>query len=133
VAERVEVIRVPVGARAVEIARMSAERHTIGTYKASEIGSWGVGITAREHRLARIEKAASWNKEIQVKFEEWCRSRGLTVNPGIAGLYRKIARVAVRLGMKHADILLDAVPQAYRGFWDELKEVLITGYANVRG
>jgi len=132
VAERVEVIRVP-GTRAVEIARMSAEKHTTGIYRASETGSWEVGITAREHKLARIDRAAAWNKEVQVKFEEWCRARGLSINTGIAGLFRKIARTAVRLGTKHAEILLDAVPPAYRGFWNELKEMLISGYAGIRG
>jgi hypothetical protein len=131
-AERVEAIRVGTGARAVEIGRMTAEKHSIGTYKASEIGSWEAGITAREHKLGRIDQAAKWNKDVEVAFEQWCKEKGLTINPGIAALFRKIARVYVRNGPKHADILIDAVPPAYRGFWDAYKEMLISGYTSVR-
>jgi hypothetical protein len=131
-AERVEVIRVGAGAKAVEIGRMTAEKHSIGTYKASEIDSWSVGIAAREHKLSRIDQAAKWNKDVEVAFEQWCREKGLTVNPGIAGLFRKIARVYMRNGPKHAEILLGIVPAAYRGFWDQYKEMLISGYSSVR-
>jgi hypothetical protein len=131
-AERAEVIRIGGGAKAVEIGKMTAEKHSIGIYKASEIGSWGVGITAREHKLGRIEQAAKWNKDVEVAFEQWCKERGLTVNPGIAALFRKIARIYVRNGPKHAEIVLDAVPPAYRGFWNEYKEMLISGYTSVR-
>jgi hypothetical protein len=131
-AERVEVVRVGAGAKAVEIGKMTAEKHSIGTYKASEVGSWEVGITTREHKLGRIDQAAKWNKEVEVAFEQWCKERNLTVNPGIVGLFRKIARIYVRNGPKHAEILLDVVPPAYRGFWDQYKEMLISGYTSVR-
>ena len=131
-AERIEVVRVGAGARAAEIGRMTAEKHSLGTYKAAEIGSWEVGITTREHKLGRIEQAAKWNKDVEVAFEQWCKERGLTINPGIAALFRKIARIYVRNGPKHAEIVLDAVPPAYRGFWDQFKEMLISGYTSVR-
>jgi hypothetical protein len=131
-AERVEVVKIGAGTKAVEIGKMTAEKYSIGTYKASEIDSWSVGIEAREHKLGRIENAAKFNKDVEVAFEQWCRERGLTINPGIAGLFRKIARVYVRNGPKHAEILLGAVPPAYRGFWDQYKEMLISGYSSVR-
>jgi len=45
---------------------------------------------------------------------------------------RKVAREYVRLGPKYAEILLSAVPQAYRKFWDQYKDMLISGYKSVR-
>jgi hypothetical protein len=131
-AERVEVIRVGAGARAVQISKMTAERHSIGTYKAVEIGSWEVGIEARSHKLGRMDNAAKLSKDVQVLFEQWAIANGLTPNPNIRALFVKIAKEYVRLGPKYAEILLSAVPPAYRRFWDEYKETLISGYKNVR-
>jgi hypothetical protein len=131
-AERVEVIRVGEGAKLKEIGKKWSERHSIGSYKAVETGAWIVGITSREHKLGRIEQAAKFNKDVQVAFEQWCIANNLTPNPGIAGFFRKIAREYVRHGHKMAEILLNAVPPAYRRFWDEYKEMLISGYKSIR-
>jgi hypothetical protein len=131
-AERVEVIRVGAGARAVQISKMTAERHSIGTYKAVEIGSWEVGIKAREHKLGRMDNAAKLSKDVQVLFEQWAIANNLTPHPNIRALFVKIAKEYVRLGPKYAEILLNAVPSAYRRFWDEYKETLISEYKNVR-
>ena len=130
-AERV--IRLP-EARGVTVAinRASAEKHTIGSRVAYEVNSWTVGILAREHKLSRVEKSAEWNREVAAMFEAWCNARGLTVNHGVLGLIRKAARTAARLGEKHAAPLLNAVPSAYRPFWDENKDKLISGYKSVR-
>jgi len=131
-AERVEVVRVGAGGRAVEIGKMTAERHSIGTYKAVEIGSWEAGIVARENKLGRMEQAAKWNKEVYDEFSQWAIRHGLSPNPGIAAVFREIAREYVRNGPKFAEILLNVIPPAYRGFWDEYKDMLISGYKNVR-
>jgi hypothetical protein len=131
-AERVEVVRVGAGAKVAGIGKMTAERHSIGTYKAAEIGSWEVGIESRGHKIGRIENAAKFNKDVQVAFEQWAIANGLTPFPGIAAYFRKIAREYVRNGPKYAEILLSVVPPAYRKFWDEYKEMLISGYKTVR-
>jgi len=130
--ERVEVVRVGAGGRAVQIGKMTAERHSIGTYKSVEIGSWGVGIEAREYKLGRIESAAEWNRKVHAVFTQWCIDHGLTPNHGVAAVIREIAREYVRNGPKHAEILLNVIPPAYRRFWDEYKEMLISGYKSIR-
>jgi hypothetical protein len=131
-AERVEVVKIGAGTKAVEIGKMTAERHAIGTYKAVEIGSWEVGIITREHKLSRMEQAAKWNKEVSDAFRQWAIENGLTPIPGLAGVFREIAREYVRNGPKAAEILLNAVPPAYRRFWDQYKEMLISGYKSIR-
>jgi hypothetical protein len=130
-AERVEVIRIS-EAKVKEVGKKWSERHSIGLYKAVEINSWLVGIEARGHKLGRIEQAAKFNKDVQVVYEQWCIANNLTPNPGIIGFFRKIAREYVRHGPKMAEILLSAVPPAYRRFWDEYKEMLISGYKSIR-
>ena len=129
-AERV--IRLPEARGAVAITRASAEMHTVGSRVSYEANSWITGILAREHKLARVEKSAEWNREVAAMFEAWCNARGLTVNHGVLGVIRKAARVAARLGEKHAEPLLNAVPSAYRQFWNEYKDRLISGYRSIR-
>jgi len=131
-AERVEVIRVGEGAKPRQIGKKWSDKHTVGTYKAVEINSWLVGIEARGHKLGRIEQAAKFNKDVQIVYDQWCIANNLTPNPGIIAYMRKVAREYVRLGPKFAEILLSAVPPAYRKFWDEHKEMLISGYKSVR-
>jgi len=127
------VIRIPEArGTAVAITRASAEMHTIGSRVASEVNSWLTGIQAREYKLARIDRSAEWNREIAATFEAWCLQNGLTINHGILGLLRKAARTAARLGEKHVAPLINAVPPAYRKFWDEHKDKLISGYKSVR-
>jgi len=130
--ERVEVIRVGGGAKMREIGKKWSDKHTIGVYKAVETNSWLVGIESRGHKLGRIEQAAKFNKDVQVAYEQWCFENNLTPNPGILGYMRKVAKEYVRLGPKYAEILLSAVPQAYRKFWDQHKDMLISGYKSVR-
>jgi len=131
-AERVEVIRVGEGAKTREVGKKWSERHSIGSYKAVEINSWLVGIEAREYKVGRIDKAAEFNREFSAKFRQWCIVNGLTPNESLRGFFAKIVREYVRNGPKHAEILLSAVPVAYRRFWDENKEMLISMYMNVR-
>jgi hypothetical protein len=131
-AERVEVIRVGEGARMKQIGKKWSDKHTVGTYKAVETNSWLVGIESREHKLGRIERATEFNKLVQVTFEQWCVANNLTPNSGIVAFLRKVAREYVRNGPKMAELLLSAVPPAYRRFWDEHKETLISGYKNIR-
>ena len=131
-AERVEVIRVGEGAKMREVGKKWSERHSVGSYKAVEINSWLVGIEAREYKLGRIEKATEFNRAFSAKFRQWCVDNGLTPNEGVGGFIRKIVREYVRNGPKQAEILLSAVPAAYRRFWDENKETLISMYKNVR-
>jgi len=130
-AERV--IRLPEArGAAVAVSKMSAEMHAIGSRVAVDANSWLIGIQARESKLARVERAADWNREVAAMFEAWCIGRGLTVNHGVLGLIRKAARTAARLGEKHAVPLISAVPPAYRPFWNEHKDRLISGYKSVR-
>jgi hypothetical protein len=131
-AERVEVIRVGEGARMREVGKKWSDKHTVGVYKAVEINSWLVGIESRGHKLGRIEQAAKYNKDVQIVYEQWCIENNLTPNPGPIALMRKIAKEYVRLGPKFAEILLDAVPPAYRRFWDQHKDMLISGYKSIR-
>ena len=131
-AERVEVIRVGEGAKTREVGKKWSERHSIGSYKAVEINSWLVGIEAREYKVGRIDKAAEFNREFSAKFRQWCIDNGLTPNEGVRGFLAKVVREYVRNGSKHAEILLSVVPPAYRRFWDENKEVLVSMYRNVR-
>jgi len=131
-AERVEVIRVGEGAKTREVGKKWSERHSIGSYKAVEINSWLVGIEAREYKVGRIDKAAEFNREFSAKFRQWCIDNGLTPNEGVRGFLAKVVREYVRNGPKHAEILLSVVPPAYRRFWDENKETLISMYKNVR-
>jgi hypothetical protein len=131
-AERVEVIRVGEGAKMREVGKKWSERHSIGSYKAVEINSWLVGIETRESKLGRIENAADFNRAFSAKFRQWCIDNGLTPNEGVGGFIKKIVREYVRNGPKHAEILLSVVPAAYRRFWDENKEILISMYKNVR-
>ena len=130
-AERV--IRLPEARGTVAaVAKMSAEKHTIGSRVAVDTNAWITGILAREHKLARIDRSAEWNREVATMFEAWCHARGLTVNHGVLGVLRKAARVAARMGEKHAMPLINAIPSAYRPFWDENKDRLISGYKSVR-
>jgi len=131
-AERVEVIRVGEGAKMREIGKKWSERHSIGSYKAVEINSWLVGIEAREPKLGRIDKAAEFSREFSAMFRQWCIDNGLTPNEGVRGFLAKIVREYVRNGPKSAEILLTALPAAYRPFWDKYKETLISMYRNVR-
>jgi hypothetical protein len=131
-AERVEVIRVGEGARMRQIGKKWSDKHTVGVYKAVETNSWLVGIESRGHKLGRIEKAAEFNKNVQVVYEQWCIANNLVPNPGPLAFLRKVAREYVRNGPKMAEILLSAVPPAYRRFWDEYKDMLINGYKSIR-
>jgi hypothetical protein len=131
-AERVEVIRVGEGAKVRQIGKKWSDKHTVGVYKAVEINSWQVSIEARGHKLGRIEQAAEFNRNVQVAFEQWCIANNLTPNPGVVAFIRSIAKAYVRKGPKFAEILLSAVPAAYRRFWDEHKEMLISGYKSIR-
>jgi len=116
----------------VEIGKATAEKHSIGMYKASEVKSWIVGIQAREHKLGRIDEAAKWNKALADDFVSWCISRGLTPNHGILGVIRRAAKIAARLGEEHAKYLINVLPPQYAAYWNEKKNQLISGYKAVR-
>ena len=132
-AERVEVVRIGEGARVREVAKKSPEKHSIGVYKAVEIGSWEVGIFSREAKLEKIEKAAKFNKEITEMFVQWCIENGLTINYSVAGMYRRAAALMVKFGEKHADIYVNtAIPPKYRPFWSVAKEIIKNKYLSVR-
>jgi len=132
-AERVEVVRIGEGARMREIAKKSPEKHSIGVYKAAEIGSWEVGILSREAKLEKIEKAAKFNKEITEMFVQWCIENGLTINYSVAGMFRRAAALMAKFGEKHADIYVNtAIPEKYRQFWGKAKEILKSKYLAVR-
>jgi hypothetical protein len=132
-AERVEVIRVGEGTRAREIGKKSPEKHSVGVYKAVQIGSWEVGIFSREAKLEKIEKATKFNKEVTELFEKWCIENGLTVNYAVAGMFRRAAALLFKFGEKHADIYVNtAIPPKYRPFWNVAKEILKSKYLAVR-
>jgi hypothetical protein len=132
-AERVEVIRVGEGVRVREISKRSPEKHSIGVYKATQIGSWEVGILSREAKLEKIEKAAKFNKEITEMFVQWCIEQGLTINYSVAAMFRRAAALMVKFGEKHADLYVNtAIPPKYRPFWNVAKETLKSKYVNVR-
>jgi len=130
-----EVIRVRAAERsAARVFGMATpEAYSRGVYKASDIDALTTGIIAREHELVRVKNAAEWNKAVATAFEAWCRDKGLTINHGVLGVIREVARIANRLGVKHADDLVaTAVSAPYQGFWNEYKEMLISGYREVR-
>jgi len=132
-AERVEVIRVGEGVKMREIAKKSPEKHSIGVYKATQIGSWEVGIFSREGKLDKIEKAAKFNKEITEMFERWCVENGLTINYSIAGMFRRAAALMAKFGEKHGALYVNtAIPPKYRPFWNVAKEILKSKYFSVR-
>ncbi len=132
-AERVEVIRVGEGVRVKEIGKKSPEKYSIGVYKATQIGSWEVGILSREAKLEKIERAVKFNKEITEMFERWCIEQGLTINYSVAGMFRRAAALMAKFGEKHADIYVNtAIPARYRPFWNVAKEILKSKYVGVR-
>jgi hypothetical protein len=133
-AEKVEVVQVGGGGTRVrEIAKGSAEIHSIGVYKAIQTDAWTIGINAREYKLEKIEKAVKFNKEITEMFVDWCVKNGLSINYSVAAMFRRAAALFAKFGDKHAELYVNtAIPEKYRPFWGIAKEILKSKYLEVR-